>query len=376
MQHELLAPVPREPRRAGPGHQAAALHGLLRAPSSARCPGCSSAASCPATSLAPVVYCAATGALVAALAVGTAMIASGRRLGWWIANGIAVLVIGWSVARHPRQGQDLAAHLARRPGLLEHRGHPDRPGLGGVWWSWSRWSGWLGIGNLSIEAARRRAGLVAQLRFAVTLQDMRTVVLLRRQLAQEKPRNRPWIRTRPGRPAAADLAPRLAELPALPDPPAAADAGARPWSPACRSAPCGAAPPPCSSSPGWRSTWPPTTRSSPSPRRSTTRPGGRASPTTAAACCILHLPAAIFTMVVVCGIAAASALILVPGKVVGQLAVPMILTVAVCATIAAAVSTSMGTPERGQHHGAWGLTCSASCWPPAWWPRRPSPSPA
>ncbi len=41
-----------------------------------------------------------------------------------------------------------------------------------------------------------------------------------------------------------------------------------------------------------------------------------------------------------------------PGKVVGQLAVPMILTVAVCATIAAAVSTSMGSPNVAQPHGA------------------------
>ena len=50
------------------------------------------------------------------------------------------------------------------------------------------------IGGLSIEAARRRTTLVGQLRFAVTQQDLRTVVLLRRQLASERPRNRPWFR--------------------------------------------------------------------------------------------------------------------------------------------------------------------------------------
>ena len=50
------------------------------------------------------------------------------------------------------------------------------------------------IGDLSLEHALRRAGLVAQLRFAVTLQDVRTVVLLRRQLSQENPRLNPWIR--------------------------------------------------------------------------------------------------------------------------------------------------------------------------------------
>ena len=58
--------------------------------------------------------------------------------------------------------------------------------------------GVLGMGNLSIEAARRRAGLVSQLRFAVTLQDLRTVVLLRRQLSQEKPRSRPVDPPGPG----------------------------------------------------------------------------------------------------------------------------------------------------------------------------------
>jgi hypothetical protein len=50
------------------------------------------------------------------------------------------------------------------------------------------------VGGLSIEAARRRTELVSQLRFAVTVQDLRTVILLRRQLAAEVPRTRPWFR--------------------------------------------------------------------------------------------------------------------------------------------------------------------------------------
>ncbi len=54
------------------------------------------------------------------------------------------------------------------------------------------------VGGTSLEAARRRAGLVAQLRFAVTMQDVRTVILLRRQLASEGPRGRPWLRLAPG----------------------------------------------------------------------------------------------------------------------------------------------------------------------------------
>jgi hypothetical protein len=54
------------------------------------------------------------------------------------------------------------------------------------------------LGGLSLEAAERRTGLVGQLRFAVTVQDLRTVIVLRRQLAQDRPRNRPWFRV-PGR---------------------------------------------------------------------------------------------------------------------------------------------------------------------------------
>ncbi|MDQ3107255.1 MAG: hypothetical protein M3Q68_05555, partial [Actinomycetota bacterium] len=52
-------------------------------------------------------------------------------------------------------------------------------------------------GGLSLEAAERRGRLVSHLRFAATLQDLRTVMLLRRQLGAEGPRSKPWIRLRP-----------------------------------------------------------------------------------------------------------------------------------------------------------------------------------
>jgi hypothetical protein len=48
------------------------------------------------------------------------------------------------------------------------------------------------VQRMSVEALARRSSLVAQLRFAVTMQDLRTVMLLRRQLNQERPRSRPW----------------------------------------------------------------------------------------------------------------------------------------------------------------------------------------
>ncbi|MET0145154.1 MAG: hypothetical protein ABW328_10275 [Ilumatobacteraceae bacterium] len=53
-------------------------------------------------------------------------------------------------------------------------------------------------GRLRVEPLVKRADLVSQLRFAVTMQDLRTVVLLRRQLRGERPRTTPWIGVRRG----------------------------------------------------------------------------------------------------------------------------------------------------------------------------------
>ncbi len=48
-------------------------------------------------------------------------------------------------------------------------------------------------GRLRVEHLERRGQLVSQLRFAATTQDIRTVVLLRRQLSAETFRSRPWF---------------------------------------------------------------------------------------------------------------------------------------------------------------------------------------
>jgi hypothetical protein len=56
---------------------------------------------------------------------------------------------------------------------------------------------WRLVGRLRVEPLARRGDLVSQLRFAVTMQDLRTVVLLRRQLRNERPRRRPWLGLRP-----------------------------------------------------------------------------------------------------------------------------------------------------------------------------------
>lgn len=55
-------------------------------------------------------------------------------------------------------------------------------------------------GRLRLEPLERRGQLVAQLRFAATVQDIRTVMLLRRQLRAESVRARPWFGFSLGRP--------------------------------------------------------------------------------------------------------------------------------------------------------------------------------
>ena len=139
----------------------------------------------------------ACGALVGATAVpaglGLAMAVSGRRLGRIVGGALALAVIGWSAA-------DLAAHTTTSPAAF----------LGdvAVWPLQFRVVGVAGpllaaaaaaagvalVPGVSIEAAERRASLVGQIRFAATLRDLRTVVVLRRQLSQEQPRQRPWFR--------------------------------------------------------------------------------------------------------------------------------------------------------------------------------------
>ena len=48
--------------------------------------------------------------------------------------------------------------------------------------------------RMSLESLATRSALVSQLKFAVTMQDLRTVVLLRRQMSAEYSRQTPWIK--------------------------------------------------------------------------------------------------------------------------------------------------------------------------------------
>ena len=131
----------------------------------------------------------------AALAAGAALLASSVRLPSWLGTALGVGLV--------------AAAAADVVGAVP--GSPTAPwGRIGMWPVLPAWPGLVAVGlsaavlalglarvaGVSIESAERRSRLVGQLRFAATLQDVRTVVVLRRQLALELPRLRPWVRLR------------------------------------------------------------------------------------------------------------------------------------------------------------------------------------
>ncbi len=136
---------------------------------------------------------AGVGALAVAGAFGLALIVSGRRLGRWAGTALAVAVVGWSTGDLALSGVTSPTTFLGRAALWPLRWRPT--GLVGAAVALGVVAaGVAGVGGTSLEAAERRSTLVGQIRFAATLRDLRTVVVLRRQLSQELPRSRPWFR--------------------------------------------------------------------------------------------------------------------------------------------------------------------------------------
>lgn len=191
VRHLLLAPIPRREVLTRPVVQrlrttafSGALAGLVVGQLAARrLPG-----SGEAWAAGVAVAAAATGAAFVAVAVLTHVL----RVPRWLATVLAVVV--------------LVAQAAAVAGAIPGPGDP----IGSVaLWALRREPVdfvALGVvlvlaalavllaGRLRVEPLVRRGDLVSQLRFAVTMQDLRTVVLLRRQLRGEQPRARPWVR--------------------------------------------------------------------------------------------------------------------------------------------------------------------------------------
>jgi uncharacterized protein DUF6297 len=138
---------------------------------------------------------AAAGALVGLVFVAIATITHATRAPRPVATAVAIALVIWQavavVGDVPGPG-DRFGHLAlwgyeQRAGDLVAAGVT--LGLAIV--------AWRLVGRLRVEPLARRGDLVSQLRFAVTMQDLRTVVLLRRQLRNERSRRTPWLALQP-----------------------------------------------------------------------------------------------------------------------------------------------------------------------------------
>jgi hypothetical protein len=138
-----------------------------------------------------IVAGAAFGAMAALLAWGCALIASSRRWSVRRANAVGATLVAWAAI-------DIALSVGSSP-----TAQVGRVALVPLSWSWLALVGialpfavvGLGlawIGGTSQEPLRHRAQLVRELRYAATLQDLRSIIVLHRELAQELPRSRPW----------------------------------------------------------------------------------------------------------------------------------------------------------------------------------------
>ncbi len=158
--------------------------------------------------------CGAYGAIVGATFVSTAVIAHALRISRWLATALATAALVWQSAVAWGIWNDETTGLARvAPGNLAGRlalwGISQRAiDVVAIVVALAMAGAALALGGrLRVEALARRGELVSQLRFAATVQDLRTVVQLRRQLRSESLRTRPWgQRHRPSRPATAGTA--------------------------------------------------------------------------------------------------------------------------------------------------------------------------
>jgi hypothetical protein len=153
--------------------------------------------------------CGVFGAIVGSTFVATAVLSHALRVPRWAATLVATIVVAWQGLVAWGVWNDSTDGLARiGPGNLA--------GRLALWGISQRGIDVVAIvvavamaaaalalgGRLRLEPLARRGELVSQLRFAATVQDLRTVVQLRRQLRSEVLRTRQWgQRHLPTRPA-------------------------------------------------------------------------------------------------------------------------------------------------------------------------------
>ncbi|MGH9067698.1 MAG: hypothetical protein ACRD0J_09450 [Acidimicrobiales bacterium] len=191
VRHLLLAPVSRAAALRGPAMQQLRF-GAFAGGAVGAVLGLVAYRVLPGSPIAWVVAGAVDGGLAAMAALGAGLIGSGRRAPRLLANALGLAVVAWSAA-------DLVLSMRTSPltflgQLIFWPIHVHLEALIGVAVALALAAvGLSQIGGLSIEAAETRAALVGKLRFAATARDLRTVMVLRRQLSQERSRSRPWL---------------------------------------------------------------------------------------------------------------------------------------------------------------------------------------
>lgn len=199
VQHVMLAPVERGPvvRAAAykqlrgvvtSGVLAGAVLGIVAAP---KLPG-------PDRPTATWVMSGIAFGLLAALAAwGSALLGSALRITQRTALVVGAALLAWSAI-------DIVETTQTSP--LTWTGHVAVWPVRSSWWALlgvAVVGGLIAVGlsraaRLSLEHVQDRARLVSALRFAATIQDLRAVITLRRQLTHEQSRSRPWIRVPAG----------------------------------------------------------------------------------------------------------------------------------------------------------------------------------
>ena len=139
------------------------------------------------------------GVLAALAAWGSALVSAAFRMSQLTALVVGIALIGWSVAdwalsfaTSPSTWIGEVAAWPLRSSALALAGFAVVAAIVTV--------GLRGAHRQSLEPVLRRAQLVSALRFAATVQDLRAVITLRRQLTHELARSRPWFHVPPGRP--------------------------------------------------------------------------------------------------------------------------------------------------------------------------------
>lgn len=189
--HLVMSPIPRAVVLHGPVRRllgvAAAIGSVLGA-----AVGEIASRQLPGSQAAWVLSGLAAGVAMSLSLVGSALVAAGltgaRR---WL-HAVSLILPAWAVA-------DLALDVRTSPSLafgdlalwpLTHRPWAIAGlaatvvvSLLGVW----------RFRSMSVERAHHRSGLARQIRFAMARQDIRSLLLLRRQLGFETPRRRPWF---------------------------------------------------------------------------------------------------------------------------------------------------------------------------------------